>query len=66
MSQGTVIFFNNQTGFGIIAEDKGFKVFVHRSALQTEGFTTLQEGQRVWFDIQETPKEPLAINVKSI
>ncbi len=66
MSQGTVIFFNNQTGCGIIADDKGLKVFVHRSAVQTNGFKTLREGQRVWFDMLETPREPQAINVKSV
>lgn len=66
MSQGTVIFFNNQTGVGIIADDKGFKVFVHRCSVQTDESKTLYEGQRVLFDIQETFREPLAINVKSI
>ena len=66
MSQGIVIFFNNQTGFGIIADDKGLKVFVHRSAIQADELKTLREGQRVWFDIQVTPREPLAINVKSM
>jgi CspA family cold shock protein len=66
MSQGTVIFYNNQTGFGIIADDKGYKVFVHYSAVQTEGYMTLHEGQRVCFDVQKDKKEPVAVNVKSL
>ena len=64
MASGTVKWFNESKGFGFIAQDDGGSdVFVHFSAIQAEGFKTLQEGQRVTFDITEGAKGPQAANV---
>ena len=66
MMEGKVKWFNEQKGFGFIEKDGGGDVFVHHSAIQGEGFKTLQEGQRVSFDVQQGPKGPAAANVKPI
>ncbi|GMA65406.1 cold-shock protein [Alicyclobacillus fastidiosus] len=63
MQQGTVKWFNSEKGFGFIEVEGGDDVFVHFSAIQTNGFRTLDEGQRVEFDIVEGPKGPQAANV---
>ncbi|MFB5188962.1 cold-shock protein [Alicyclobacillus fastidiosus] len=63
MQQGTVKWFNGEKGFGFIEVEGGDDVFVHFSAIQTNGFRTLDEGQRVEFDIVEGPKGPQAANV---
>ena len=63
MAQGTVKWFNATKGFGFITTEEGNDVFVHFSAIQTDGFKTLDEGQKVSFDIEEGPRGPQAINV---
>lgn len=61
---GTVKWFNEAKGFGFITPDNGGKdVFVHHSAIQGSGFKTLAEGQKVKFELQQTPKGPAAANV---
>jgi CspA family cold shock protein len=63
MHQGTVKWFNAEKGFGFIEVEGGNDVFVHFSAIQTEGFKTLEEGQRVEFEIVEGDRGPQASNV---
>jgi CspA family cold shock protein len=65
MSEGIVKWFNEKKGFGFIANDEGGDVFVHFSAIQDTGFKTLSEGQRVKFDVQQSPKGPSAVNVRT-
>ncbi|MEA1970060.1 MAG: cold-shock protein [Thermodesulfobacteriota bacterium] len=66
MPEGTVKWFNSSKGFGFIESDEGGDVFVHYSAIQSEGFRTLEENQRVTFDIEQGDKGPAAANVKVI
>ena len=66
MSQGTVKWFNESKGYGFITVDDGKDVFVHYSAIQGEGFKTLNEGQKVSFDIVNGDKGPQAANVAKI
>ena len=63
MAEGTVKWFNNSKGYGFIEQDGGNDVFVHHSAIQTDGFRSLEEGERVSFDIADGPKGPSAKNV---
>jgi CspA family cold shock protein len=64
---GTVKWFNDAKGFGFITVDDGSKdCFVHHTAIQTEGFRTLTEGQRVQFEIVQGDKGPAARNVITI
>lgn len=63
MEQGTVKWFNSEKGFGFIAREGGDDVFVHFSAIQSEGFKTLEEGQAVQFDVEEGARGPQAANV---
>ena len=64
--EGKVKWFNAQKGYGFIQRDDGPDVFVHYSAIQTEGFRTLNEGDLVEFDIIEGPKGLQAANVNKI
>ena len=63
MANGKVKWFSNQKGYGFIQTDDGEDIFVHFSAIQTEGFKTLAQGQEVDFEISEGPKGPQAANV---
>ena len=66
MAEGTVKWFNDAKGFGFIEQADGPDVFVHFSAIQSEGFKSLQEGQSVTFDIVDGPKGPQAANVQPL
>jgi CspA family cold shock protein len=63
VKEGTVKWFNDSKGFGFIQQDDGPDVFVHHSAIKSEGFRTLEEGARVQFEIVDGPKGPAANNV---
>jgi len=63
MAEGTVKWFNDSKGFGFIEQDGGKDVFVHHSAIQGEGFKSLQEGERVSFKVVDGQKGPSAENV---
>ena len=67
MAQGSVKWFNAEKGFGFIAPDGGgADVFVHYSAIQSDGYRTLDEGQRVEFEITQGQKGPQADQVRAI
>ncbi len=67
MPQGTVKWFNDQKGFGFITVEGGGKdMFVHHSAIEGAGFKSLQEGDRVSFEIEQGAKGPSAVKVKKI
>ena len=63
---GTVKWFSDQKGFGFLAVEGGKDVFVHHSAIESNGFRTLTEGDRVDFVIEAGPKGPSAANVRKI
>jgi CspA family cold shock protein len=66
MPQGTVKWFNDSKGFGFIAREDGPDVFVHFSAINMDGFKTLQEGMRVEFDVVPGKKGEQAQNVRAV
>jgi len=63
MIQGTVKWFNESKGFGFLSHEGGPDVFVHHSEIRAEGFRTLNEGDKVQFEITQGPKGPQASNV---
>lgn len=66
MVQGTVKWFNAEKGFGFIAQENGADVFAHFSAIQGDGFKTLEEGQKVSFEVEQGPKGPQATQITKI
>jgi CspA family cold shock protein len=66
VAQGTVKWFNNEKGYGFIAVDGGQDVFVHYSAIQSDGYKSLDENQRVEFDVVQGPKGPQADGVRIV
>jgi CspA family cold shock protein len=63
MAKGTVKWFNDTKGFGFITSESDGDVFVHHTAIQSNGFKSLAEGDKVTFDIEKGPKGLKAINV---
>ncbi|HFI0796172.1 TPA: cold-shock protein [Streptococcus suis] len=63
MAQGTVKWFNAEKGFGFIAQENGPDIFAHFSEIQTNGFKSLDEGQKVTFDVTEGQRGPQASNI---
>ena len=66
MASGTVKWFSDQKGFGFLAVEGGKDVFVHHSAIVSQGFRSLSEGDRVEFAIENGPKGPAATTVRKI
>jgi CspA family cold shock protein len=66
MSKGKVKWFSNQKGFGFITTEEGKDIFVHYSAILSEGYKKLEEGQEVEFEIISSPKGEQASNVKKL
>jgi len=66
VAQGSVKWFNNEKGFGFIAVDGGEDVFVHYSAIQSDGYRSLDENQRVEFEVVQGPKGPQADAVRLV
>jgi cold shock protein len=67
MATGTIKWFNDAKGYGFIRPDGGGKdVFIHHSQIKMEGFRTLQEGEKVQFDVEKSPKGLQALNVIKI
>jgi len=63
---GTVKWFNSEKGYGFIEREDGPDVFVHYTAIKSEGFRTLQEGQQVEFSVEQGPKGPQATDVTAV
>ncbi len=66
MGEGSVKWFNEKKGYGFIQQENGQDLFVHYTAIQGDGFKTLAEGQKVSFEVEDTPKGPKAKNVQVI
>ena len=66
MASGVVKWFNNEKGYGFIAVDGGDDVFVHYSAIEADGYRSLDENQKVEFEVVQGPKGPQADSVKIV
>ena len=66
MAKGKVKWFNNQKGYGFITPENGADVFVHHTAIQGEGYKSLEEGQAVEFEVTQGPKSDQAVNVVKV
>jgi len=66
MTNGTVKWFNDRKGYGFIEAEDGGDVFVHHSGIDAAGFKSLNEGDRVTFDIEQGNKGPAAVHVKVV
>jgi CspA family cold shock protein len=66
MAQGTVKWFNAEKGYGFIAVDGGNDLFVHYTAIEMDGYRSLEDGQRVEFEVGEGPKGPQAETVRIV
>jgi cold shock protein len=66
VAEGTVKWFNNDKGYGFISQPDGEDVFVHFSAIQSEGYKSLEEGQTVEFEVTQGPKGKQAANVRPV
>ena len=66
MAEGNVKWFREKKGYGFIEQDDGRDVFVHYSSINTPGFKTLADGQRVSFDVEENERGPVAKNVTAV
>ena len=66
MANGIVKWFNDRKGYGFIERDDGTDLFVHHSGIEATGFKSLNEGDRVTFDIEQGTKGPAAANVKVV
>ncbi len=66
MATGTVKWFSSQKGYGFISQENGPDVFVHQNGIQGEGSKSLEDNQKVEFDVTEGPKGPQAVNVRPV
>ena len=66
MATGTVKWFNSEKGYGFVTTEDGADIFVHFTAIQGDGFKTLDEGQKIEFDVVEGDRGPQASNVTKL
>ena len=66
MANGTVKWFNDRKGYGFIEQEDGTDVFVHHTAINANGFRTLNEGDRVTFEVEQGQKGPAAVSVQVV
>jgi CspA family cold shock protein len=64
MANGTVKWFSDKKGYGFIEQEDGSDIFVHYSSIEMDGFKTLQEGEQVLFEVEQSNRGPAATNVK--